>query len=81
MKYREEVFVRFRRGLERSRVVSYQFNYQITLAHLKVRYPKIKTFRWCPRCLLMIVSTRLIQMPKLPSPRVLAFLELLGKLT
>lgn len=47
-KYREEVVIdykastRFKKGLERIRVILYQFGYQIALAYFKTRYPKIK---------------------------------------
>lgn len=43
-KYRKETIIdykasiRFKRGLERRRVISYQFEYQIALAPFKARY-------------------------------------------
>lgn len=48
LKYWEEVIVnfmtstKFKRGLERIRVVSYQFGYQITLTYFKTRYHKLE---------------------------------------
>lgn len=37
-----KAYVRFRKGLERSEVISYQYEYYITLAHFKTRYPKVE---------------------------------------
>lgn len=37
-----KVSTEFRRGRERSEVISYQFKYQIALAYLKVRYPRLE---------------------------------------
>ncbi|RWW30017.1 hypothetical protein GW17_00005428 [Ensete ventricosum] len=48
LRYREEAiinykaFVIFKRRLERSGVVLYQYRYYVTLAHFKMRYPKEK---------------------------------------
>lgn len=47
-KYWEEVivdyktFVGFKKGLERKRVISYQFKYKIDLTYFNIRYPNLE---------------------------------------
>lgn len=48
LRYCEEVvidhkaFVRFKKGLERSTVISYRYRYYIALTYVKTRYPKLE---------------------------------------